>query len=327
MRAIRIHQTGGPDVLRYEEVPTPTPGEGQALLRLEAVGVNFVDIYYRSGQYSLNLPAIIGQEGAGAVEAVGPGVTEVKPGDRVAYSNVSGSYAEYVVAPAWRLVSIPQGLESDQAAAAMLQGMTAHYLTHTTYPLTADDTILVHAAAGGVGQLLIQIAKRRGARVIGTVSTEEKARIARTAGADETIVYTKTDFVAEVKRLTAGRGVRVVYDSVGKETFEKSLNCLSLRGLMVLFGQASGPVPPMDLQLLNSKGSLFLTRPTLLHYTHSREELLQRAGDVLAWVRAGKLKVRIDRTFPLAEAAQAHQRLQSRAALGKLLLIPGSDRD
>ncbi len=322
MRAIRIHQPGGPDVLRYEEVPTPTPGKEQALVRLEVAGVNFTDIYQRSGETDLKLPTVLGQEGAGIVEAVGPGVTHVKPGDRVVYSNVAGSYAEYVVAPAWRLVPIPQGLDFHKATTAMLQGMTAHYLTHTTYPLKSGDTTLVHAAAGGVGYLLIQMAKWRGARVIGTVSTEQKALVARTAGADEVIMYTKADFEVEVKRFTGGQGVQVVYDSVGKDTFEKSLNCLSLRGLMVLFGHASGLVPPIDVRILNARGSLFLTRPSLHHYTHTREELLQRADKVLSWVQAGTLKLRIDRTFPLAEAAQAHQRLQNREAMGKLLLLP-----
>lgn len=321
MNAVRIHETGGPEVLRYEEVPVPTPGEGQALVRLLAAGVNFIDVYHRSGLYPMRLPAIIGQEGAGIVDAVGPGGTEVRPGERVAYSNVSGSYAQYVVAPAWRLVAIPDGLDFQQAAAAMLQGMTAHYLTHTTYPLKKGDTALVHAAAGGVGQLLVQMATRRGARVIGTASTEEKARLARSAGADEVILYTQTDFEGEVKRLTAGRGVDVVYDSVGKDTFEKSLNCLSLRGTLVLCGQASGPAPPLDPYTL-AKASLFLTRPALHHHTHSRQELMQRAGDVLSWVQSGALKLRIDQVFPLVDAMRAHQRLQSRQAMGKLLLMP-----
>ncbi len=323
MNAIRIHQSGGPEVLRYEEVPTPAPSEGQALVRLKAAGVNFVDIYERTAQSPRTLPTILGQEGAGIVEAVGHGVVDLKTGDRVAFASVAGSYAEYVVAPAWRLVPIPEDLDFQQAAALMLQGMTAHYLTHTTYPLGPEHTALVHAAAGGVGQLLIQMAKRRGARVIGTVSTPEKARIARAAGADEVIVYTTTDFEAEVKRLTGGHGVPVVYDSVGKTTFEKSLNVLSPRGMLVLFGQASGPAPRFDPQLLNAKGSLFLTRPSLRHYTATREELLQRAGDVFSSVRAGTLQVRIDRTFPLTEAAQAHRQLESRATTGKLLLIPG----
>lgn len=322
MKAVRIHQTGGPEVLRNEDVPVPGPGEGQALVRIEAAGVNFLDIYFRTGLTPVQLPATLGQEGAGVVEAVGPGVTEVKPGDRVAYSNVGGSYAEYVVAPVWRLVSLPDGLDSHQAAAVMLQGMTAHYLTHTIYPLKPGDTALVHAAAGGVGQLLTQMARRRGARVIGTVSTEEKAALARSLGADEVILYARVDFEAEVRRLTQGQGVQVVYDSIGRETFEKSLNCLALRGMMVLYGHSSGPAAPIDPRVLNTKGSLFLTRPSLHHYTHTRQELLQRAGDVLSWVQRGTLKLRIDRTFPLAEAAQAHQRLQSRQAVGKLLLIP-----
>lgn len=322
MKAVRIHQTGGPEVLRLEEVPIPKPGEGQVLVRLEAVGVNFTDIYSRRSQQASALPAIIGQEGAGAVEAVGPRVTEVRIGDRVTYTGVHGSYAEYVVAPTWRLVAVPAGMEARRAAATMLQGMTAHYLTRTTYPLKPGDTALVHAAAGGVGQLLVQMAKQRGARVIGTVSTEEKTKLARRLGADEVILYTKIDFEAEVKRLTGGRGVQVVYDSVGRDTFEKSLNCLALRGMMVLYGQSSGAVPPMDPQVLNAKGSLFLTRPSLVHHTHTREELLQRAGDVLSWVQSGVLKLMIDRTFPLAEAAAAHRYLESRASMGKLLLIP-----
>lgn len=322
MRAVRIHEHGGPEVLRVEEVPVPAPGAGEALVRLAAVGVNFVDIYQRLGQYKLTLPAILGQEGAGIVEAVGPGVTEVKPGDRMTYTTVMGSYAEYVVAPAWRLVPIPAELDFRQAAAVMLQGMTAHYLAHTTYPLKPGDVALVHAAAGGVGQLLVQMAKRRGARVIGTVSTEEKASLARALGADEVILYTSTDFEAEVKRLTEGRGVQVVYDAVGKDTFEGSLNCLALRGMLVLYGQASGPVAPLDPQVLNAKGGLFLTRPSLHHYTHTRAELLQRAGEVLSWVQSEVLKIRIDRTYLLTEAATAQRRLQAREAIGKILLIP-----
>ncbi|MBI2123103.1 MAG: quinone oxidoreductase [Armatimonadetes bacterium] len=322
MKSVRIHATGGPEVLRYEEAPTPVQGEGQALVRLRAIGVNFIDIYHRSGQYTLTLPAIIGQEGAGVVESVGPGVTEVKPGDRVAYSNVPASYAEFAAVPAWRCVSVPAPVGFEQAAAAMLQGMTAHYLSHTTYPLTRGETALIHAAAGGVGALLVQMAKRRGARVIATVSTEEKAKIAREAGADEVIIYTRTDFESEVKRLTDGHGVHVVFDSVGKDTFEKSLNCLTLRGMLVLFGQASGRVPPVDPTLLNTQGSLFLTRPSLHHYTHTRQELLQHANEVLGWVASGALRLRVDRTFPLEQAAEAHAYLQSRTALGKVLLIP-----
>lgn len=322
MKAVRIHQTGGPEVLRYEDVPAPGSGEGQALVRIEAAGVNFIDIYHRSGLYPLNLPYTLGQEGAGVVEAVGPGVTEVRVGDRVAFSNVAGSYAEYIIAPAWRLVPVPTGLEAAQAAAIMLQGMTAHYLTHATYPLKAGDTALVHAGAGGVGHLLVQVAKRRGARVIATASSEEKAALVRQLGADEVIIYTKVDFEAEVKRLTSGQGVLVVYDSVGKDTFEKSLNCLMLRGMLVLYGQSSGAVPPIN-PLTLMKASLFLTRPTLHHHTHTREELLQRAGDVLSWVQSGALRLRIDRTFPLRDADEAHRRLESRQTMGKLILLPG----
>jgi NADPH2:quinone reductase len=323
MHAVRIHQHGGPEVLRYEEVPTPAPGEGQALVRLVACGVNFIDIYQRKGLYKLDLPATLGQEGAGVVEAVGPGVTEVKPGDRVAYSNVLGSYAEYVVVPAQRLVSIPEGVTYQQAAAAMLQGMTAHYLVTSTYPLKPGDVCLVHAAAGGVGLLLVQMAKRRGATVIGTVSTEEKAKLAREAGADHVIVYTQQDFEAEVLRVTEGRKLQVVYDSVGKDTFEKSLNCLALRGMLVLYGQSSGPVPPFDPQVLAQKGSLFLTRPVLWHYTTTREELLWRAGEVLDWVRTGELQLRVDRAYPLAQAAEAQRALEGRQTTGKVLLLTG----
>lgn len=322
MHAVRLHVSGGPEVLRYEEVPTPAPGAGEVLVHLRAIGVNFIDIYQRSGQYTLTLPAIIGQEGAGVVESVGADVAGLKPGERVVYSNVSGSYAEFVVVPAWRCVSLPASLDFEQAAAAMLQGMTAHYLSHTTYPLARGELALVHAAAGGVGALLVQMAKRRGARVIATVSTEEKAKIAREAGADDVIIYTRTDFDSEVKRLTGGGGVHVVYDSVGKDTFERSLNCLRPRGMLALFGQASGRVPPVDLQILNAKGSLFLTRPTLQHYTRTREELLGHATEVLRWVADGTLRLRIDRTFPLNQAASAHAHLQSRRALGKVLLRP-----
>ncbi len=322
MKAVRIHTTGGPEVLRYEDVPLPEAGPGQALVRLEASGVNFIDVYQRSGQYRLTLPVTLGQEGAGVVEAIGPDVSEVKPGDRVAFANVGGTYAHYVAAPAWRLVPVPPGLESRTAAAAMLQGMTAHYLAHDTYPLKPADTALIHAATGGVGHLLVQMAKRRGARVIGTVSSDEKAKIAGSLGADEVIVYARTDFEADVKRLTGGRGVQVVYDSVGKDTFEKGLNCLALRGMMVLYGQSSGPVPPVDPQILNTKGSLFLTRPTLHHHTHTREELLARASAVLSWIQSGTLRLRIDSVFPLAQAADAHRHLQSRRATGKILLVP-----
>lgn len=322
MKAIRVHSHGGPEVLRYEEVPQPAPGKGEALVRIMAAGVNYIDTYHRRGLYQVPLPFTPGVEAAGVVEDVGPEVSEVQVGDRVAYTGPLGAYAEYAVVPASRLVKLPEGIDFSTAAAVLLQGMTAHYLTHSTYPLKPGDTALVHAAAGGVGLLLVQVAKMRGARVIGTVSTEEKAALAKEAGADEVILYTKQDFEAEVKRLTDGRGVHVVYESVGKDTFEKSLNCLLPRGYLVLFGQSSGPVPPFDPQILNQKGSLFLTRPTLQHYVATREELLQRAGDVLGWVASGKLKVRIDSTFPLGEAAEAHRRLESRQSAGKILLKP-----
>jgi len=317
-----MHETGDVGVLRYEEVPAPVPGPGQALVRLHAAGVNFIDIYQRTGLNPLSLPAILGSEGAGVVEAIGPEVTEAAPGDRVTFTNVMGSYAEYVVAPAWRLVPIPAGIDFGQAAAAMLQGMTAHYLTHATRPLRPGDWALVHAAAGGVGALLVQMARRRGAHVIATVSSDEKAAVAREAGADVCVVYTREDFVGPVKRATGGAGVQVVYDSVGKDTFDRGLDCLAPRGMMVLYGQSSGPVAPVDPRLLNAKGSLFLTRPSLHHYTHTRAELLARAGDVLSWIRDGSLRLRIDRTYPLAEAGAAHGRLQGREALGKILLIP-----
>jgi NADPH:quinone reductase len=322
MKTVRVHQYGGLEALKYEEVPVPEPGEGEARVKLEAIGVNFIDIYHRIGRYQGALPLTLGQEAAGVVDAVGPNVTDVKVGDRVAYASVQGSYAEYVIAPAWRLVPIPAGVDIQQAAAVILQGMTAHYLTHSTYPLKPGETALIHAAGGGTGQLLVQIAKMRGARVIGTLSTAEKADLAREAGVDEIINYLQNDFEAEVKRLTDGKGVDVVYDSVGKDTFEKSLNCLRRRGYMVLFGQSSGPAPAFDPQSLNPKGSLFLTRPTLAHYTADREELLERTDDLFQWIAAGKLKVRIDKTFPLADVAEAHRYLGDRQSKGKILLIP-----
>jgi NADPH2:quinone reductase len=322
MRAIRVHAFGGAEVLQYEEAPLPVPGPGEARVKIEAAGVNFIDIYHRTGRYQGQLPMVLGVEAAGVVDAVGPQVTEVQVGDRVAYAMQQGAYAEYAVVPAWKLVPLPDAIDIRQAAAVMLQGMTAHYLTHNTYPLQPGETALVHAAAGGVGLLLVQIAKRRGARVIGTVSTEEKAALARQAGADEVIRYTEQDFEAETRRLTGGAGVHVVYDSVGKATFGKSLNCLRPRGYMVLFGQSSGAVAPFDPQLLNTKGSLFLTRPSLGHYIADRKELLWRAGDLFAWIAAGELNVRIDQTFPLAEAAEAHRSMEGRKTKGKVLLIP-----
>ncbi len=322
MNAIRVTKQGGPEVLTYEELPTPSPGPGEALVRLEAVGVNYVDIYQRAGIYKMAMPFTSGSEAAGVVEAVGPQVTEVRVGDRVAYAHVPGAYATYALAPVPKLVKIPNGVDARTAAAVMLQGMTAHYLTHSTYPLKQGDQALVHAAAGGVGLLLVQMAKMRGARVLGTTSTQAKAALAKDAGADHVILYTSQDFEAEVKRLSDGRGVQVVYDGVGKTTYEKSVNCLAPRGYMVLYGQASGPVPPIDPQVLSARGSLFLTRPTLGSYIATPDELRWRAGDVLGWVAAGRLKVRIDSTFPLAKAADAHRRLESRQSAGKILLTP-----
>ncbi len=322
MRAIRIHQIGGPEVLCSEDVPVPEPSSGQARVKLEASGINFIDIYHRTGAYKGALPLTLGQEAAGVVDAVGPDVTDVSVGERVAYTSVQGAYADHAVVPTWRLVPIPTGVSTQQAAAVMLQGMTAHYLTHSTYPLTPNDTVLIHAAAGGVGLLLVQIAKRLGARVIGTTSTEEKAQLVRAAGADDVILYTHQDFESEVKRLTHGRGVDVVYDSVGKTTFEQSLNCLRARGYMVLFGQSSGAAPHIDPQTLQHKGSLFLTRPTLIHYARDRGELTTRVSDLFKWIAAGELNVLIDKTFPLEQAADAQRYLESRQSKGKLLLIP-----
>ena len=324
MRAVRIHAPGGPEKLVYEEVPDPSPGPGEALVEIEAAGVNFIDVYRRTGLYPIALPAINGSEGAGTVVAMGPGVLEVAVGDRVAYQGVLGSYAERAVAPAKQLVRLPEGVSTKQGAALMLQGMTAHYLACTTYPLERGDTCLVHAAAGGVGLLLCQIAKLRGARVVGTVSTSEKAALAREAGADEVILYVERDFEVEVKRVMAGAGVQVVYDSVGQATFEKSLRCLARRGMMVLFGQSSGPVAPFDPQTLNRLGSLFLTRPNLADYVATREELLKRAGQVMNWVREGRLRLRIALELPLSQAAEAHRLLEARSTAGKILLIPGA---
>ena len=322
MKAVRVHEHGGPEVLRVEEVPVPEPGPGTVLVKLAAAGVNFIDTYQRSGLYPMSLPFTMGNEGAGTVAAVGPAVADFAVGDRVAYTNVLGAYAEYAVVPAERLIRVPEQVDLKTAAAVMLQGCTAHYLTHSTYPLRQGETCLVHAAAGGVGLLLVQMAKMRGARVIGTTSTEEKATLARAAGADEIVLYTQRDFAEEVRRLTDGRGVQVVYDSVGRATFEKSLDCLAPRGYMVLFGQSSGPVPPIDPQILNRKGSLFLTRPSLAHYTLTRQEYEARANDVLGWVRSGQLKVRIGAEFPLAAAAEALRQLEGRKTTGKVLLIP-----
>ncbi|MDV2479705.1 MAG: quinone oxidoreductase [bacterium] len=323
MRAIRVHEYGGPEVFKLEEVTLPEPGGGEALVTVEAAGVNFIDVYHRTGLYPGALPFTPGMEAAGVVEAVGPGVYEVEVGDRVAYAMERGSYAERAVVPAWKLVRLPESLDAEAGAAAMLQGMTAHYLTRSTYPLAGGETALVHAAAGGVGLLLVQMAARIGATVIGTVSTEEKARLAREAGADAVILYTEGDFAEEALRLTDGRGVHVVYDSVGQATFDQSLACLRPRGLLALFGQSSGSVPPINPSVLaTGGGSLFLTRPGLAHYAADRGELLERAGDVLHWVATGELRLRIDRTYPLSEAAEAHRALEGRQTAGKVLLAP-----
>lgn len=322
MQAIRVHRPGGPEVLVLEEVPLPEPGPGQVRIKVEAAGVNFLDVYHRMGAYPLPLPMTPGSEAAGIVDAVGPGVEDLKPGDRVAQAMHLGSYAEYQIVPAHRLVRVPDDVSLQDAAAAMLQGMTAHYLACSTFPLGPGHRALVHAAAGGAGQMLVQVAKLRGATVYGTVSTEEKARVAREAGADEVILYTEVDFEEEIRRLTDGEGVDVVYDSVGRTTFDRSLRCLKPRGYMVLFGQSSGAVPPIDPQVLNQRGSVFLTRPSLAHYTATPEELAARAGDLFTWMREGRVKVRLDRALPLAEAAEAHRLLEGRATTGKLLLIP-----
>lgn len=322
MKAIQVKQPGGPEVLEVVDLPVPEPRSNEAVVRLSASGVNFIDVYHREGRYKVPLPFVPGQEGAGVVTAVGSDVTAVKTGDRVAWTGLLGGYAEYAAIPADRLVAIPEGVTDQQAAAAMLQGMTAHYLCHDTYVLKRGETALVHAAAGGVGLLLVQMAHNIGARVLATVSTEEKGKLAREAGADEIIYYTKSDFEIETKRLTDGKGVHVVFDSVGKTTFEKGLSVLRPRGMMVLFGGSSGAVPPFDLIALSQKGSLYVTRPTLVNYIASREELMSRSGAVFAMITAGKLKLRIPHTYPLAEAQRAHRELEGRKTTGKLLLLP-----
>jgi NADPH:quinone reductase len=321
-RVIRAHKTGGPEVMQLDEVQLPAPGSGQALVRIEAAGVNFIDIYHRSGQYQLPLPLALGVEGAGIVEQVGNGITDVRVGQRVAWTNVNGTYATHAIVPADRLVPVPEGVSAKLAAAVMLQGMTAHYLTHDTYPLKRGEWCVIHAAAGGVGLLFCQMAKRIGARTVGTAGTEEKAQLARKAGAEEVILYTKQDFEAEVRRLTGGAGASVVYDSVGKDTFDRSLKSLRRRGLLVLFGQSSGAVPPFDLQRLSAGGSLYITRPTLATYVATRDELLTRAGAVLDLVRKHELDVKIDAELPLSQAARAHELLASRKTTGKLILVP-----
>ena len=321
MKAIRVHEHGGPEVLRLEETADPVAGPGEVLVRMEAVGLNFIDVYQRKGQYPMQLPFTPGSEGAGTVVAVGEGVTDPKVGDRVASETLKGTYAELAKGRADRLVRLPESVDARLGAAIMLQGITAHYLATSTYPIQRGDRVLIHAISGGVGLLLCQIAKRRGAWVVGTTSSAEKAQYARDVGADEVILYTEQDFVAEVKRLTDGQGVQVAYDSVGRTTFDGSLDCLAPRGLMTLFGQSSGPVPPFDPQILNRKGSLFLTRPTIAHYIASREELSKRATELLGWVADGWLTVHIDRVLPLAEAAAAHRALESRKTMGKVLLV------
>jgi NADPH2:quinone reductase len=322
MKAIQVKQVGGPEAMELVELPVPQPKANEAVVKLAASGVNFIDVYFREGRYKAPLPIVLGQEGAGVVTAVGSDVKSVKPGDRVAWAGLLGSYAEYAAISADRLVPVPAGVSDHQAAAAMLQGMTAQYLSHDTYPLKRGETALVHAAAGGVGLLLVQMAHHIGARVIGTVSTEEKAKLAREAGADEIILYTEADFEAETKRLTGGKGVDVVYDSVGKTTFDKGLNVLRPRGMMALFGGSSGAVPPFDLIALSQKGSLYVTRPSLHHYIATREELMARSGAVLGMIASGKLNLRIEHTYPLGEAQRAHRELEGRKTTGKLLLIP-----
>ena len=322
MQAIQVSRVGGPEVLTLTDLPVPSPKPNEALVEIKASGVNFIDVYFREGRYPTQLPFVNGQEAAGVVVQTGSEVTNVQRGDRVAYTSTLGSYAQYAAVPDSRLVKIPDELDFEQAAAAMLQGMTAHYLLYSTYPLKKDETALIHAAAGGVGLLLVQMAKRIGARVIGTAGTQEKAQLARDGGADECIVYTEADFETETRRLTDGKGVEVVYDGVGAATFDKDLNVLRPRGYLVLFGGSSGAVPPFDLIKLSQKGSLFITRPTLAHYTATREELEWRAGDVLGAIARGELKLRIHKTYPLADAAQAHRELEGRKTTGKLLLKP-----
>jgi NADPH2:quinone reductase len=320
VKAVRVHALGGPEVLIYEEVGVPRPGPGEAQVKIATSGLNYLDVQYRIGRVKAPLPFVIGSEAAGVVTEIGAGVTEVKVGDRVGWAMALGSYAEYAVVPAWKLVVLPAGLDMQVAAGVMLQGLTAHYLTHSTFPLTSGDTALVHAAAGGVGSVVVQVARIVGARVIATAGTDAKADLAREAGAHEVIVYTKQDFEAEVKRLTGGRGVDVVYDSVGKDTFEGSMNCLRPRGMLVLFGFSSGLVPPFDPAVLGTKGSLFLTRPGLNQYMATRDELLSRMRDIFAWLASGQLKIRIGHVFAMADARRAHEELEARRTTGKVLL-------
>jgi NADPH2:quinone reductase len=322
MKAIQIQKNGGPEVMALAEVAVPEAAAGQVIVKLEAIGVNFIDVYQRSGLYPVELPYVLGVEGAGTVDQLGPGVEPFRIGDRVAWVGVSGAYAEYAAVPADKLVKLPEAIGFREAAAAMLQGMTAHYLAVETYPIKKGDAVLVHAAAGGVGQLLVQLAKRRGARVLATVSTEQKAELARKAGADEVILYSEKDFESEVKRLTDGQGVNAVYDSVGQATFLKSLECLSPRGFLVSFGQSSGKIPDFDPAILGKKGSLYLTRPSLFHYIADRESLERRAAEVLGWVSKGELRLHIGDTLRLSDAPDAHRRLEARKTTGKVLLLP-----
>ena len=320
MKAVRVHAPGGPEVLTYEDVDVPKPGPGEALVKIEASGLNYLDVQYRIGRLKVPTPFVIGSEASGVVTEIGAGVADVRVGDRVAYAMSLGSYAEYAVVPAWKLVTVPEGVDMQIAAGVMLQGLTAHYLTHSTFELKAGDTALVHAAAGGVGSVITQVAHLLGARVIATAGTDAKAELARLAGANDVIVYTKQDFEAAVKRLTNGRGVDVVYDSVGKDTFDKSLNCLRARGMLVLFGFSSGMVPPFDPAILGIKGSLFLTRPGLNQYMATRDELLMRATKIFEWLASRALKIRISHTFPLADARTSHEQLEARQTTGKVIL-------
>jgi len=322
MKAVQVQQYGGPECLLLADVPTPSAKPNEAIVKISAAGVNFIDVYFREGRYPSKLPLICGQEGSGVVSEIGSDVHSFKPGDRVAYTSIPGAYAEYAAVPADRLVKVPEGISDQQAAAAMLQGMTAHYLVYDTFPLKKGQTALIHAAAGGVGLLLVQLAKNIGARVIATVGSEEKGKLARSAGADEVILYTQQDFEEETRRMTHGEGVHVIYDGVGKTTFEKDLNVLRRRGYLVLFGASSGAVPPFDLARLGQKGSLFVTRPTLGSYITTHEELQQRATDVLGMISSDKLKLRIGHTYPLGEVQQAHRDLEGRKTTGKLLLLP-----
>jgi NADPH:quinone reductase len=325
MRAVRIHATGGVEALQLDTIAVPTPGPGEALIKVQYAGVNFTDVYKRTGLYPVQLPATLGEEGAGHVAAVGPDVKEVKQGDRVAWSSVIGAYAEYAIVPSARLVPLPAAINTQTAAAVMLQGMTAHYLSTSTFPVKPGDTCLVHAASGGVGLLLVQIAKKHGAYVIGTFGSEEKAGLARKAGADYVILYTQQDFVVETKRITEGKGVQVIFDSVGKTTFLAGLDVLAPRGMMVLFGGSSGPVAPIDPLLLMRKGSLFLTRPTLVNYIATRDELLWRSDDLFDWIERGELSVRIDSTYPLERVGDAHNALEGRKTKGKVLIAVAGD--